>query len=541
MLLGVIMERRNFNFKQLWRNVSQGGMSRLKQQSLLNPGIRYKGDHTRVGRYIFRLPELEVYTRYMENTQYENLPGWSGNLVNQQHDSRENQPKKVFPILRIASDEFCGLLTSEDSRLRIRSDNNDLQESIDNFLNKLMFWPCVSSAFPYFYANGSMFIRFFTTADKSKILLEPYNTKSVWPEFDDNEELESALIRFIFDTGEVDQNDKPIWRWSQYKCGKFKDIEYDNPIFDWGTDNPPVFNITNTVNHNLGFVQGIWIKNGFNPEGDDGKSMIKDALDDLDDFNYLSSKESSAMYHSLYPTLLGFGVDKEDFGATISGFAGKGVVSGNSLITTERSPQEADLRFLEGSYSGLGLADPYALRMLQRLQHILKVPLQRDEVLVGYAQSAEAMKMLYRPMIEEVKRMRSFLEVGLCDLLMKLEAVSYKHNLDFKIPPGTIDKSDKEWGEMFTATEADRSQRVTSTVQATEGRLISRKTATKHLAGDFKIENVEDEIREIESESEKDMEQDILSFGAQSKIEADNAPKPAPAGGAKKPNTGKKK
>ena len=519
-----------------WRSVSMGGMTRLKQQSLLNPGMKYKGEQSRIGRYLYRLPDLEIFTRYMENTQYEHLQPWSGNLVNQQNDIRDHQPKKIFPLLQIASDEFCGLLTSEDSRLRIRNDDEGIQEQIDAFLKKTMFWSCISSAFPSFYANGSLFIRFFTTPDNSKIILEPYNTKKVWPTFDDNEELEFAVIRFIYDTGEVDKNNQPIWRWSQYQCGKNEDIEYDNPIFEWGTDNPPVFTATGKNKHNLGFVQGVWIKNGFAPDSDDGKSMIRYALDDLDDLNYLASKESSAIYHALYPTLLGFGVDKEDFEKDIVGIA-----EGHSLITTERPPNDADLRFLEGTYGGLNLADPYTLRMLQRLQHILKIPLQRDEVLVGYAQSAEAMKMLYRPMIEEVKRMRAFLEPGLCDLLEKLEVLSNNKNLEFKIPPGTIADADKEWGEMFTATEADRSQRVASTVQATEGRIISRKTATKHLSGDFKIENIEDELSEIESESKKDMEQDILSFGAQSKIEADNAPKPAPAGGAKKPNTGKKR
>ena len=82
---------------------------------------------------------------------------------------------------------------------------------------------------------------------------------------------------------------------------------------------------------------------------------------------------------------------------------------------------------------------------------------------------------------------------------------------------------------MFTATESDKAQRVTYTGDANDRRIISRKTATAHLAPDFGIKNVEEELEQIESEDEQDREKELMDFKGQSDIEAQNNPKPAPA------------
>lgn len=514
--------------RKLWRSVSMGGMTRLKQQSLLNKGYKYKGETEEVGRYLYRFPELEVLSRYMDNTQYQHLPAWNGNLLDQQNDNRYTQPKKVYPLPQIASDTFAGLITSAESRLKITVEEEELQEKIDDFLKKPLFWSCVNSSFSSFYSNGSLFIRFWVSENNKKIILQPYNTKSCWPEFDENEDLESVVIRYIYDTGEVDSQKVPIWKWGQYKLGKQQDIEYDNPVFNWDKSEIPVFRPETTINHNLGFVQGVWIKNGFNPSGDDGRSLLKDALDYLDDFNYMSSKESNAIFHAMYPTLLGFGINNEDFENVVGGLLSKEKVSGgSSVITTDRDPKTSDLRFLESTNSGPQLADIYQQRSMQLLQHIMKISLPNPEVIVGYAQSAEAMKMLYRPVIEEIKKMRAFLEEGLCDLLIKMETAS--QDTDFALPPGTIESAKKEWGEMFTATETDRAQRVTSAKEGIEAGIISRETAVKHISQDFGIENIEEELSKIEEDADIQREKDIMSFKAESDIEAKNNPPPKPA------------
>ena len=146
--------------------------------------------------------------------------------------------------------------------------------------------------------------------------------------------------------------------------------------------------------------------------------------------------------------------------------------------------------------------------------------------------------MLYKPLISEIEHMRDFLEQGLCDLLAKMELLS--KDLDWGIPEGTIENSTKKWGDIFRSTQADTAQKVQSAVSATQGKILSRKTATRHLAPEFGVENVEEELKQIESESQQDMEDELMNFQGQSDIETQNAMKQQPptakppAGGPKK-------
>ena len=497
--------------RKLWRSVSIGGLNRLKQLTMLSPGWKYRGSGQEITQFLYRFPQLEVYDRYMKNKQYDHLDEWNPDLITQQNDTRKRQPKLIFPLPSIASDMFCSLVTGEEAKLTLNVEDEALQEKIDNFMKKSMLWGCISSAFPSFFANGSMFIRFFVTDNKKKLILEPHNTKSCWPKFDDNEDLESVKIRYIYDTGKVDKRQQPIWKWAQYELFKNKDVEYDNPIFDHNEKTPPVFSPVLTINHGLGEVQGVWIKNGFDPTSDDGKSLLEGALDFLDNLNYMSGKESDSLYHSLYPTLLGFGVDEIDLQ--------KGAVKltgGEALITSEKPPDKADLRFLENSNSGISLSDIYVQRNMVFLQHILKVTLPNPEVLLGYAQSAEAMKMLYKPIISEVQNMRPFLENGICELLERIEMAT--GDLEWGLPKGTTKLAKKKWGDIFKATQTDIAQKVTSAVSASQARVISRKTSSEFLAPDFGVSNVEEELKRIEEEAQQDMEEDLLRFDQETNI-----------------------
>ena len=224
----------------LWRSVTMGGMTRLKQLSMLNRGYKYKGESSDLAKYLYRNPDLEIYTRYMENTQYDHLPDWNADLSNQQNDTRQNKPKKIFPLPRIACNLFSSMITSEESQLEIRSEDENKQELIDKFLKDTMFWAMLDTAFKSFFANGSVFIRFYISPG-GKLILSPQNTKSCWPTFDEDNELDSVVIRYIYDTGEVDTKNKPIWEWAQYLLSKDQDIEYDNPRYDETKKESPIF------------------------------------------------------------------------------------------------------------------------------------------------------------------------------------------------------------------------------------------------------------------------------------------------------------
>ena len=108
-----------------------------------------------------------------------------------------NSLKKVFPIVQVACDLFASHITTEESRLNVTTEDEDAQDQIDEFIDNTMVWSHIESALPSYFCNGSMFIRFMVTPN-GKICMEAVNTKWCYPVFDENDELESVLIRFVY-------------------------------------------------------------------------------------------------------------------------------------------------------------------------------------------------------------------------------------------------------------------------------------------------------------------------------------------------------
>ena len=522
----------------LFKGVPLQGYTRMQQHSMLNPGISYKGlAHSEIGRFLYRRPELEIYDRYMKNMQYQHKAEWQGDISNQQMDDRKKQPKKVFPLPKIASDMLSSHITSEESRLSFQVDKEDKQEIIDKFVEEIMLWPALEEGFSSLFANGSLFLRFFKGPNE-QIILDAQNTKSCWPVFDEVGELESVTIRWIYHTDEYDKDKRPIYRWAQYFCGKEQDIKYDNPKYKPEQTIPPDFKVVETLNHNSGFVQGVWIKNGFTHRSSDGMSCLDGALDWLDDFNYMGTKESNALYYSLFPILVGLGVGKDDFGnymKKLRAMAGNPAALSTFNMVTSQNPK-GSLNFLETSNAGLSLTQAYSQHNIQLMEHILGIYLPDKDRALSYAQSGKAMEFLYKPVVQKVKQMRPFIKKGICDLMDKVAEISGE------VEPELFLEADKKWGPLFSDTVQDITQRVSYTISAVQAQIISKKTATKHLAADFGIKNVEDELKEIDSETQMQMDQEVMQFQKEAKIQDQFQPKPAPAGGAKpKPKAGPKK
>ena len=522
--------------------ITLGGMNRLKTMVALNYGYRYKGEDMTLFRILYRKPILHFYDSYLENCQYDHLEEWSPNLSSQQMDDRKTQPKKVFPLPKIASDLFSSHIVTEESRLNISIEDDDEQENLDDFLEEIMLWPTVGSRLPSYFVNGSMFIRFFITKSK-KVVLEGYNTKWCYPVFDDDGELKSLTIRFIYETSEYDKNGQMIWRWSQYKLNKNKDITYDNPVFDKTKNSIPKFKVKHVDQHNMGFVQGVWIKTSVDAESDDGESLLggRGVLDYLDDFNYMAGKESSSIFYHLFPILAMYGVYPSDIKQFLKNmsYLGEDTVKGINILSTEKPPSSAAMQFLEAAQHGMGYASALQDKNLQLLQHALSIVLLDPERVAAHAQSGSAMKALFAPVVQYIKKKRPFLKKGICSLLYKIEEACKSMNVKEAPKPGTIIDGDKKWGSIFTDTVTDIQVRATYTSQLKLDKIISKKTATKHIAPDFGIKNVEEELKQIEKETQEETESELLRFQNENQIQNENDPnanKPNP----KKPDKDKR-
>ena len=99
---------------------------------------------------------------------------------------------------------------------------------------------------------------------------------------------------------------------------------------------------------------------------------------------------------------------------------------------------------------------------------------------------------------------------------------------------GTTLNVDKKWGNIFNDTEDDVNKKVSSTTTAVLNKVISRKTATEHLAQNFGVKNVEEELNQIDSEKAEEFEDEkLMQDMLQPKTQPTAKPAAKPTGGKK--------
>ena len=502
--------------------------SRTRERVKNRLGVIFKGNEvlggsTKMQYFMFRRPELHLLDEYLTGTQYDHLP-----LYVEKHsvlDERKRQPKHIFPLPEIASSIVNGLLTSDDSRLRLTLEDTDKNKKFNDAIDEIKLWPYFNNLIPSLMCNGSAFLKIYSSP-MGKIRMRFYNSKSCWPIFNEEGGLSNILIRYIFDTGTVDDKGDRIFKWSQHSLGPEVDVEYDNPTFNPALNDPPEFKIVNRIEHNLGFVQGVWLTTTiFNNENvPDGESYIADSLSFLDSLNYRLSKEDGSIFYNILPFLQAFGMDSKDLKHQYK----EETQFGFKILATGRPPDKAGVNFVESSLNGLQLAEAFDLRMLQMLQYILKTVLLDPEKIASHAQSAKAMEALHKPVIQYIKKIRPQIKNGICEALYVVEQlVSSRKGSDLGIELGDTEKAEKKWGEIFGDTPQDIAQKVGYSTTAVSGKILSRRSALKHVAPNFGVEDVDEEEAQIEKETKQEFEDQRLF---DEMTQPPTQPKPKPTG-----------
>ena len=494
---------------------------RLKRKAANFLGVVFKGEtslsmSTDEKCMLWRRPELEVCDRYLKNTQYDHLPVWNSDISAMQHDKRETQPRNIIPIPDIATEKISTYLSGEESRLSFFFEEYEEQELFNNFLEKILFWNVIQDILPSLLVNGSTFIRFYKN-DNGNIIIIPYNSKWVYPEFSDENELEKVEIKYIYVSDELDASNNYVYKWSRLMLYKDKDVKYKDVVYEHGQN--PKFEVEKTIEHKLGFVQGEWFKTHCSSEPHivDGKGLLNGSMEILDALNYRSSKEDASAFFHLLPSMVSYGIDPETLAEDMRvRRREKDRLHGLNLFATEKRPGDAQLHFLEPSGVGFGAGDILYTRGMQLLQHIIGFTLLEPEKIAAHAQSGIAMKMLHKPIIEYVQRIRPYMKYSIKSILTKIINLCIMKNMnnlkDYNSCFNKFVKEDVEckWGNFFDNTIQDIHQKVAYTATAVQSGLISKDTGLKHISSDFDIKNAEEEMEKVQSDKAQEMEDEQL-------------------------------
>ena len=249
---------------------------------------------------------------------------------------------------------------------------------------------------------------------------------------------------------------------------------------------------TRTVQHALGFVPMVWIKNLPGGNDIDGACTFRAALPNAIEIDYQLSQAGRGLKYSSDPTLL-----IKDPAAPDDEIIRGG---GNAIIVSEKG----DAKMLEIG----GTASAAVVEYVRTLRELALEAIHGNRTMadkLSAATSGRAMELMNQGLIWLADRLRAaYGEHGLLPLLRMVVKASEKFALSVN-GDGAARLSDGgglslKWPRWYQPTAEDR-QSDASTLAALRGAgLMSRQTAIGALADDYDIEDVAAEILLIQAD-----------------------------------------
>ena len=261
-----------------------------------------------------RWRKLEIYDRLLDGTFYDHLPYA---FYDEQEPGTDRyiplakrRPSCQYRIPRYVARWAARKLFAGRHIPKIRAKDKATEEQINKLLTGTRIWPTMFEA-AYRGTVGSVAVTF--RVDGEKIGLKVW--RSVWcsPQFDDFGELTLLRVHYVVDASQLSviglsgEANRKYWFIRDY--GVKEEITY-TPVLenDWnpvsGFKTPGQELVPHTIiEHNLGFVPGIWI---MNPAGmlPDGAALWEDAIPDNIEVDYLMSQASRGSRYSCAPQLV---------------------------------------------------------------------------------------------------------------------------------------------------------------------------------------------------------------------------------------------
>lgn len=479
-----------------------GFQSRLRTQARNNLGTIMTSD--RFKSQIFRDAKLDTLDQYYEGSQYDGLQDWEEAAENDDYVAiRKRKPRIIYGAPKVLVDKVAAKLvgTSVFPKFVVEDDPDDsdffrIVQKACNFRGNLI------QPMKHCLTSGSVLVRFYLV-DGSPIM-EHFNAKYCYPQFDQKGELDQVEIKYIYE----DPNDKKAngefkKKWYRLVLTKNSDILYNNPDYQEGNLDPD-FTVVDQADHQLGWVQGEWLRTSKHKYSPDGGGLFADILDFFDELNYSLSQTSQAVSYNQEPQLAIKGVDEDEIEGLI-----------RSSQKAWALGRDGEAKFIEANGKGIELAGKSREETRKFMLEVVRVVLHDPEKMTAQAQSGKALEILHAPLVELIDELRTVFEPMLKNLLIKigmtmLEMGDRGEDTVLQVPAGYMPASldiTVQWPAIFPPTLDDINKMVTAGTAAANAKVMSRETVTKWLAPVFGVENVEEEIQKIGAEP------DINPFG----------------------------
>ncbi len=450
---------------------------------------------------LYRSPKLEILDAYFEGCQYEHLPPWQNSKTAEGAyvPVRQRAPSIAFPFAKVLAQRVASKLVGNSvfPALKI-TDDPDTELFFQQVSKASKIRTTLLEATRRMLAASSHFVRFYLV--DGVLRTEGYKSKHCYPVFGPTGELTSILIRYVYttqDPNDKDKNGNLKRYWFQLELGQMEDIQYLPIEFNPESKDEPEKVPAEVVPHELGFVQGEWLRTCELKDSPDGYSLIEDVLGFIDATNYSLSQSDQAVSYNQDPQLVFNKMTEEETTELI-----------RSSMKSWNLGREGDAKFLEAGLNGVEVAQVLRDTMKLGIGDIARVVFMDPEKIVSHAQSGEALKILHGPMVDLIDELRPGMGDAITSLHLKMGVMLLMMNargapVPIEIPKGFTPLSlalEPKWPPIFPMTIEDLQKKVGVASAATSSNLISRATGTRFLAEDFGVVDIEAEVLEIDSQ-----------------------------------------
>jgi hypothetical protein len=443
-------------------------------------------------------------TAVLDGTQYDPLPYSFHTEKNQAEEYiplRARRPSVRYALCSSVVDDSVGLLFSEEHFPTVASENPDAAKRLeaiakDCHINELM----IDAATRGSVGSVAVLMRVL----KNRLFFSALNTQFLTPvwQADAPDTLAKVVEQYktkgrtLKDQGyTIDDDDLAVDFWFM----RHWDAGAETWFMPWKVkgDQPaaPSVDGSRTVQHSLGFVPVVWMRNL--PGGDeiDGKCTFAKAIDTNIEIDYLLSQGGRALKYQSDPTLMIKEPATGDGGSLVKG-------AGNAITVGP----DGDAKLLEMSGDGTNALLEYVRLARQvALESIHGNKADADKI--AAAQSGRAMELMNQALIWLADKLRiSYGEKGLLQLYRMIAKASQKASLvdsnGVRIEAIATDKPlSLKWPAWYAPTWTDKLNESNTLTALTQGGLLSKETATTSLADQYDVEDVPAELARIKTES----------------------------------------
>lgn len=455
---------------------------------------------------------IDVLTRVIDGKLYDNLKYCfldeyknDGRSPDDYIPIRERRPSVKFALCKTVVNDSVSLLFSEGHFPDVDCEDETTRETLQKIIkhskiNALMIDAATKGSV------GSVAIQLRVL--EQRLFIDAHNTQFLTPVWKKSapDTLEKIIEKYkvtgqaLKDLGYPIKNDElKVEFWFHREWGAAKEIWF-TPYFvsehQWSATSSmpkvPVIDTKNTINHALGFVPWVWVRNL--PGGDeiDGKCTFIDAIDTSIEIDYLLSQGGRGLKYASDPTLL----IKEP----VTGSDGKIVKGAGNAIVVDAS---GDAKMLEIN----GTASAAVVEWVKFLRELALESIRgnrSDASKLSAAQSGRAMELMQQALVNLSDTLRiSYGEGALLSVLKMIAEVSNKMPLlvDGEKITKLNPKLSLRWPAWFPPTAEDRMNTATTLKTATESGFMSRETAVSTISADYDVEDVAAEMALIAMES----------------------------------------